>query len=582
MPAFFSRKKQVSASRTAAIEKFGESAFAFDEDDTISTEESSTLDSDAWMMAYADSVASYPTSRALYDVKARSVLDSYSPPGAADVGVRVKRDTHHPQPPSSLMSMRRFSSFGNTIVQHAPRVFVPPMSHSNGSRSSLSAPTSPSASTANFFHAHAQKMQHNDTSGSVQPSSSCSAHTTESAQVDRRLDTLTLEDARHVPSSAADRQRRHQGHPRLLRYPTAPTAANDNFDAILLPHNLAPPPQQHYISHKQRQRAARHTQSSLQLDSNATPSSSRYAPGALGASSAAAHRATHVPRTTSTLRVAASVPSFVIGDNGSMTDLRNSLSETPSSRNHSTDADIAAAESSSSENRSHERSSRSASITSSSSSYLEATEYAAANRSSASIAAATTRTKRAPSYAPSLSPESSMIFERQVQDQLLSPDAVPSHHYNANMIPPVLAASCEILTDSAANFDRVEVISITRSSRANSMHKSNSSVSLASLQVSSPSISPMLSPHAPSLPPIDTQHRLSFCSYSDVVQYSLERDGVGTPGDDAETLNGYGDGSPSVMQSSPPQLTVTTLGDTIRRTQYEMAGSRQSSDYASN
>lgn len=130
------------------------------------------------------------------------------------------------------------------------------------------------------------------------------------------------------------------------------------------------------------------------------------------------------------------------------------------------------------------------------------------------------------SYSPSLgipSPASSSIFERDVQENTLSPPssvAIPSHISREDHIPPVLEASSLAITDERLDPDEVKIV----------MHASHHPVAAPVTGHSSIDASISTLPEEPyaldkdgaasSYGALDTHdvRRLSFISFADVVQ----------------------------------------------------------------
>ncbi|KAK9476594.1 hypothetical protein V1514DRAFT_336456 [Lipomyces japonicus] len=135
---------------------------------------------------------------------------------------------------------------------------------------------------------------------------------------------------------------------------------------------------------------------------------------------------------------------------------------------------------------------------------------------------------------PSPSSCSSLIFERQVeqqQDLMLPHEATAGHHATENHIPAVLAASCQALTDHAADLHAIQVITVESAARHRQALVSTAATAVAAEASPSPSSSPTPSLSSPSLSVTSStsrsvsllstistqQNRLSFCSYADVL-----------------------------------------------------------------
>ncbi|KAK9454592.1 hypothetical protein V1511DRAFT_511945 [Dipodascopsis uninucleata] len=118
-PFPFRRKKQSAQNRSDARltsvsqVSFSPSDFGIEDDgDSLSPEETSALDSDAFLTAYSEPLHSYPDSHKLAHLSARSVLDSYS---QRDPEPRnISRQNH-----SRLSQLKRLST-SFSIVNQAP------------------------------------------------------------------------------------------------------------------------------------------------------------------------------------------------------------------------------------------------------------------------------------------------------------------------------------------------------------------------------------------------------------------------------------------------------------------------------
>ncbi|KAK9465007.1 hypothetical protein V1512DRAFT_267069 [Lipomyces arxii] len=149
--------------------------------------------------------------------------------------------------------------------------------------------------------------------------------------------------------------------------------------------------------------------------------------------------------------------------------------------------------------------------------------------------------------------ESTKIFERQVQD-LSTPSHHHHHHTTENLIPPVLAASCEALTDDTVDPDSVQVVTVTRphSSSLSSIHRSPSTASLTTGSTNSVSTQNIVSP----------ANRLSFYSYADVVHVASADtypDASNSPQSPISPV------SPPHLPTETSSIVVTTLADAIRQ-----------------
>ncbi|KAK9318624.1 hypothetical protein V1522DRAFT_274521 [Lipomyces starkeyi] len=569
-PLFQSRKKRTPpASRSAAIAIFGESAFSLIDEDTLSPEESSTLDSDTWMLAYTDSVHSYPDSRRLSTATARSVFDSYH-----------QQPRTRPQATSSrFASLRRLSS---QFTLQQPRSLTGSTtslnSETGGKRQSLqqaaSSPVGDSApGSGSYYGAGPRAIDASQLGTKKLPPSSTLALT-----VDRRHHSLL-----HGESHP------HLRPPRLRHFATAPVPrAGSTSSTASSTSSSSSSASPHFRPTNSRGRADQRLKTGPPLSQSfspipESPRNSRFANSSTSAASAPKSSPTHI-------RPSGLGPAG--GIHVCANDMTTELSSGPNSH-------------------SHLRSS-SASSTSSSSSYADVVDNddpaAAATASDAPFCGTALFSSPLGSPIPSSprvsSPDSSMIFERQVQDPILTASGVPSHHHSENLIPPVLAASCEALTDESVDPEDVEVVSVARP-YSNSIHRTNSAVSLASIASSAPSfqaVSPKSSSStSPSTAPPPTSssstHRLSFYTYADVVHDAMAPtdENLHSPSPDLATHDGKAPhprlflsstdanaatdiASPFVSDSASVNsqqqfVTVTTLGEAIRRNQDEITNS---------
>jgi hypothetical protein len=124
------------------------------------------------------------------------------------------------------------------------------------------------------------------------------------------------------------------------------------------------------------------------------------------------------------------------------------------------------------------------------------------------------------------SPASSLIFERNVQDNTLPGElspAIPSHIQTEDHIPPVLEASSLAITDDHLNPDEVEIVMHNAHQSAaaavsGSVHESTMTSPLAVLEDAPPHLDvEELQSNYGSLDTTDPR-RLSFISFADVVQ----------------------------------------------------------------
>jgi hypothetical protein len=159
-------------------------------------------------------------------------------------------------------------------------------------------------------------------------------------------------------------------------------------------------------------------------------------------------------------------------------------------------------------------------------------------------------------YSPSPrvhSPASSQIFERNVQEDILPPQAspsIPSHITTENHIPPILGASSDAITDKRLDPDSVEIIT-------HSMHQP-AALTVVGIGTSNQSLTPSLhedigihsielEDSASNYGALDSAdvRRLSFVSFADVVHAEHAESGgeqfgnkdplhsLGYPGDSA-------------------------------------------------
>lgn len=159
------------------------------------------------------------------------------------------------------------------------------------------------------------------------------------------------------------------------------------------------------------------------------------------------------------------------------------------------------------------------------------------------------------------SPASSMIFERNVQEEVTAPQpspAIPSHMITEHHIPPALDATTEAITDRRLNPDKVEIVTHTvhqpaASVIADSLEQPHSPLHTEDSHVGHTSSSLLrhdsdnVSNYA-SLDAVDVR-RLSFISFADVVQ--AEHD-LGDQRRDSTQLMGHSHNiprSPSPLRS---------------------------------
>ncbi|KAK9377064.1 uncharacterized protein V1513DRAFT_166261 [Lipomyces chichibuensis] len=556
MPALFqSRKKRTPpASRSAAIAVFGESAFSLIDEDTLSPEESSTLDSDTWMLAYTDSVHSYPDSRRLTTATARSVFDSYH-----------QQPRTRPQAiQSRFASLRRLSS---QFTLQQPRSLTGSTtslnSETGGKRQSLQqAATSPVGDSApgsvSYYRADPRAVD----------STKRHPNSTLALMVDRRHHSVRLGES-------------PPPRPLLRHFATAPLPrAGSTSSTASSTSSSSSSASPHFRPTNSRGRADQRLKTGPPLSQSFSPipESPRnlgFANSSTSVASAPKRNPAHIrPSTAGDIHVCAN-------------DMTTELSSGPNSHSHQ----------------------RSSFASSSSSSYADVVKNddAAAAATASDVPFCGTALFSSPLGSPIpssprvSSPDSSMIFERQVQDPVLTVSGVPSHHHSENLIPPVLAASCEALTDESVDPEDVEVVSVARP-YSNSIHRTNSAVSLASIASSAPSfqaVSPKSSSStAPSTAPPPTSssstHRLSFYTYADVVHDAMTStdEKLHSPSPDLAMQDGKAPHSPlflssidanaatdiasplasdSASENSQQQfVTVTTLGEAIRRNQDEI------------
>lgn len=134
--------------------------------------------------------------------------------------------------------------------------------------------------------------------------------------------------------------------------------------------------------------------------------------------------------------------------------------------------------------------------------------------------------RRASASPRHLSPATSQIFERDVQESTLAPElspAIPAHLQTEDHIPPVLEASSEVITNNRLNPDDVEVVTHT-------MHQpAAASVTESGIGESQPAHVSDTHLSAPQPEPVDESsstygavdpsdpRRLSFISFADVI-----------------------------------------------------------------
>lgn len=159
-----------------------------------------------------------------------------------------------------------------------------------------------------------------------------------------------------------------------------------------------------------------------------------------------------------------------------------------------------------------------------------------------------------------LSPATSQIFERDVQESVVAPElspAIPSHIQTEDHIPPVLEASSLALTDTHLDPDEVEIIThsahqpaavtVTGSNMSDSYASMSGMSSLNELAASSQDHDEASSAYG-AVDPNDAR-RLSFISFADVVHAEHvegARDGV-HPLSSAASISG--NRSPSPIRS---------------------------------
>lgn len=134
-----------------------------------------------------------------------------------------------------------------------------------------------------------------------------------------------------------------------------------------------------------------------------------------------------------------------------------------------------------------------------------------------------------------LSPATSQIFERDVQESIVAPElspAIPSHIQTEDHIPPVLEAASSALTDSHLGQDDIEIVTHTAHEPASLTVTGGSTTNLGAMTESTSNLSGMssLNELAASnaehdaesssaygvVDPLDPR-RLSFISFADVV-----------------------------------------------------------------
>ncbi|KAL2841237.1 hypothetical protein BJY01DRAFT_217741, partial [Aspergillus pseudoustus] len=179
------------------------------------------------------------------------------------------------------------------------------------------------------------------------------------------------------------------------------------------------------------------------------------------------------------------------------------------------------------------------------------------------------RTPSSPDYSAQRSPlqahsPASLIFERNVQEDILLPQtspSIPSHIRTENYIPPVLEASSAAITDDALDPDSVEIVT-------HNMHQPAAGYTASAEQPpqspcsdgAHPGDAEELPPATQSLDPNDIR-RLSFISFADVLNAENAETTEGPSNHDKRTISpnptsaGYRN-----MSSSPLHSPVSSHG----------------------
>ncbi|KAK7203056.1 hypothetical protein BZA70DRAFT_80287 [Myxozyma melibiosi] len=592
-PQLFRRKRAPpSAGREAAIAMFGTSAFNYGDDDTLSPEESSALDSDAWLSAYTPPSGSYPTSSKFVAESARQVIESYNP---ADPLSQPRPQRAQPQDaanPRRFMSLKRMSStftlqHGNlslgellasaVSIDELRKPSVGRVLSRQPSTTSLAGPSSSTSSSSASSSASASASSSRVAPDLTQPATTADDHHPSDYQQRRHNSEISSSSAQ-IPSSQSLHFAHQFATPSLRSY-QRDSNTNNGFARQPLPQ-----PKPRYFAPELRP-----TKSVLvgpvQLPPPAVgrPKNSP-SPVSSGSFKSNNSTASHQPQRGQIQRTPG-------------------VRETLSTRAQSMPLPSSAKEESASSSRSSLESS--AQSSSSSSSYVDAPPAAGAKAAAAAAPSsdvATSMSSRTAGSGSEISPASSMIFERQVQQDAASTSAgsscgaIPTHHHSSNLIPPVLTASCEVLTNEQTDPDQVEVVSVSRSS----LHRSNSNASLTSMgsiALSMQPVSPTASVKNYSTPNNYTtndsneenminsndnssptvQHRLSFYSFVDVINSDCSPGLSSSPSsptvDSSKSTKSVVDSTiedSSLRTPSSPVVMVTTLGEAIRRKQDEI------------
>lgn len=185
---------------------------------------------------------------------------------------------------------------------------------------------------------------------------------------------------------------------------------------------------------------------------------------------------------------------------------------------------------------------------------------------------------------PRLSTSSSMIFERNVQEQTsTSSSAIPAHMQTEDMIPPVLEAASTAITDRDCGVDEVEIVthsihqpavSVVAPALSNSAspifeNPAPNRLSRQGSPPSAPSIAESLTSATTSCEDISSttadKRRLSFISFADVVQAEQADPSPATPANRSPSR-----GSP--VQSAVDSVSIATISEQLRRSPSPIRG----------
>ncbi|KAJ5780905.1 hypothetical protein N7457_006065 [Penicillium paradoxum] len=188
---------------------------------------------------------------------------------------------------------------------------------------------------------------------------------------------------------------------------------------------------------------------------------------------------------------------------------------------------------------------------------------------------------------PRIHSPASQIFERDVQEDIVSAQAspsIPAHIRTENYIPPVLEASSAAITDDHLDPDSVEIVT-------HSLHQPAGGASGEQSMSSSGIDHPPSQPNTDDLPPsygaLETTdvRRLSFISFADVVNAEQTETNEAHSGAMSRERRGDLNQSPSPLRSSsshgfgtPPPTSIATSfkGPEMSPTRFPIASSTQS------